>query len=523
MSTQPLAIRDRMEHLIEGLSKDLFEKGYIVRMVLLSALSGQSVFLLGPPGVAKSMIARRLKYAFKDAKVFEYLMGKFSTPDEVFGPVSISKLKDEDKYERLTDAYLPGANIVFLDEIWKASPPIQNALLTVLNEKVYRNGAQEIQVQLRALIAASNELPMKGEGLEALWDRFLLRLLVDNIVDEKSFEEMLLLPSDLEYVDMVEDAYKITDEEYLTWRRHIGMVLLPNYMLGFLTYLRQQVNLRNVEADPDDIMYVSDRRWRKISMLLRAAAFLNGRDEVQLIDAFVVGDCLWNVLSQRKMAYEMVLNAIAHHGYRRLVPLIPIRNELETLREEIEAETFETSTEEVDQIQSFTDANQVTYYSLTGFFGETDGFIRASDWERLNPERGIHVPVLEQTGSNFRAFHTFNLKKVAENQVENKGKTWTLTTEQVERTVQKRRQPSPQLTKIWDSQIQLLISNCEAGLKKLEERRLADEPNLLNHLFVPAVHAQTVRESLATMTEELLNLRLEIKKTRHLYAAMEKS
>ena len=133
------------------------------------------------------MIAKRIKLLFYNATAFEYLMSRFSTPDEIFGPVSIQKLKDEDKYERMVIGYLPTADIVFLDEIWKAGPSIQNALLTILNEKVFRNGDKEIRLPVKLIIAASNELPAEGEGLDALWDRFLVRCVVENIQDKNLF------------------------------------------------------------------------------------------------------------------------------------------------------------------------------------------------------------------------------------------------------------------------------------------------------------------------------------------------
>jgi len=137
-----MSVKTKIKTLLTKLNEGVIEKEDVISLALLSAVAGESIFLLGAPGVAKSLIARKLKYAFKEAHSYEYLMNRFSTPDEIFGPVSISKLKDQDKYERITKNYLPSATVVFLDEIWKAGPSIQNALLTVLNEKIYRNGEQ---------------------------------------------------------------------------------------------------------------------------------------------------------------------------------------------------------------------------------------------------------------------------------------------------------------------------------------------------------------------------------------------
>ena len=99
------SIKSHITQLLKSLNEGVFEKEHTIALSLLSAMAGESIFLLGPPGVAKSLVARRLKLAFKDADAFEYLMSRFSTPDEIFGPVSISKLKDEDTYERITKGY----------------------------------------------------------------------------------------------------------------------------------------------------------------------------------------------------------------------------------------------------------------------------------------------------------------------------------------------------------------------------------------------------------------------------------
>ena len=183
-------MKNKLKNIINILLFDLQERDEAIKLSLLAMLSGESIFLMGPPGVAKSLVSRKMKEAIKDARNFEYLMNRFSTPDEIFGPISLSQL-DNDIYERKIEGFLPSVEIAFLDEIWKASPSIQNTLLTIINEKIYQNGNQLINVPLQLLIAASNELPIEGEGLEALYDRFIIRLFVDNVANKENFWKVI--------------------------------------------------------------------------------------------------------------------------------------------------------------------------------------------------------------------------------------------------------------------------------------------------------------------------------------------
>ena len=253
-------IQERIKKLLEAINRGIYEKETEISLSLMAALAGESVILLGPPGVAKSMVARRLKLAFKDARSFEYLMSRFSTPDEIFGPVSISKLKDADKYERNTEGYLPTADVVFLDEIWKAGPAIQNTLLTVINEKLFRNGDTEVHLPLKLLLAASNELPTQGEGLEALWDRFIIRIECGNIKDVKSFNAMLLdntADGDIE----VADRLQISDEEYCQWNKAIDTVAVSEEVLRIINVIRKSLGSVTIaQTDERHNVYRPDRR-----------------------------------------------------------------------------------------------------------------------------------------------------------------------------------------------------------------------------------------------------------------------
>lgn len=293
-------LKNRVASLLDSLGAGAYEREEVIGLSLLAALAGESIFLLGVPGVGKSMVARRLKMAFRDARSFEYLMSRFSTPDEIFGPVSISKLKDEDTYERVVEGYLPTADVVFLDEIWKAGPAIQNSLLTAINEKIFRNGDKDLALPLKGIIAASNELPAEGEGLEALWDRFLIRYIVRPIGDRMNFKALL----SGEHVEpKVDNELTFTNEEYELLLSKAADVEVPDAILDFIYGLRMLLvkeAQENKEKDGDEheIPYVSDRRWKKVLGIMRMSALLNGRNAVDFSDCLLLEHMIWDHDSQ---------------------------------------------------------------------------------------------------------------------------------------------------------------------------------------------------------------------------------
>ena len=270
-------LRQRLTSLLNHLEAGLIERGRVVRLAFLAALAGEHSLLVGPPGTAKSELARRLHLAFADASYFERLLTRFTVPEELFGPLSISAL-EQDRYERITTGFLPQATIAFIDEVFKANSAILNALLTLLNEREFDNGAGRERCPLVSVIGATNEVPA-DEVAEAFFDRFLMRLPVGP-VSAPGFLDLL------ELADAARPAVTdpLTGTDLAALQAGAGAVRLPGEVADLLAELRALLAAEQA--------YVSDRRWVKVAWLLKVAAASEGRSAVAIWDLWLLPWCV---------------------------------------------------------------------------------------------------------------------------------------------------------------------------------------------------------------------------------------
>jgi len=275
-------LRERLAGLLALLEAGLVERRQVLRASLLAALAGEHTLLVGPPGTAKSALARRIHLAFRDARYFERLLTRFTVPEELFGPLSIRAL-EEDRYERHVAGFLPDAAVAFIDEVFKANSAILNALLTLLNEREFDNGAGHLRCPLISVVGATNVVP-EDEVAEAFFDRFLLRLTVAPVSaegfrrllgeDRAALPEALAPPS----------ALQLDEADLGALAQAAAACALPAAVLDRLAELRAWLAGRGV--------YVSDRRWVKLAHLLRVAAASEGRAAASEWDLGLVPYCV---------------------------------------------------------------------------------------------------------------------------------------------------------------------------------------------------------------------------------------
>jgi len=280
----------QMQQLIDQLCATYVERSETIEPLVAAVIARRHAVLIGPPGTAKSSLVRDLAAGLGGLRFFSWLLTEFSVPEELFGPLDISAL-EQGQYRRLTAGKLPEAELAFIDEVFKAGPAILNTLLSVMQERLFYNDGQPTPVPLISLIGASNETPTGEQELEALWDRFTVRLQVGYIREPGNFIQMLTgttgsTPQVLSRADL-EAAQEAA-----------ARVSVPGAVLDMTVQLRQVLADYGIVA--------SDRRYKEALDLLRAVAFLDGRNEVIEDDLLILQHVLWHDPSQAPEVARLV-------------------------------------------------------------------------------------------------------------------------------------------------------------------------------------------------------------------------
>lgn len=276
-----VTLRQQFVQIERDMNATFAEREREIRGLIIAALAGEHVLLLGPAGTAKSALANTFCSAIQQATFFQWLLTRFSTPEELFGPVSLDGLK-HDTFRRVTKGKLPEAHVVFLDEIYKANSAVLNSLLTAANERAFDNDGGRHHIPLETIVGASNELA-EGPELAALHDRFLLRYWVTYTKTPDAFKRLLT---------GTEPAIsaRISLADLKAAQAEVEMVKVTDAAVDELFRLRAEVAVEGVVA--------SDRRWRKAVRILRAAAWLDGATEVSPESFPILAHVLWETTEQ---------------------------------------------------------------------------------------------------------------------------------------------------------------------------------------------------------------------------------
>ena len=300
-----LRVAQRLRDVARDLDERFLDKGELVRLMLVTLLAGEHMLLVGPPGTAKSALVRHLS-RLVDARYFEYLLTRFSEPNELFGPVDIKAFR-EGTFVRRIEAMLPQAEIVFLDEIFKSNSAILNALLSILNERRFFTGNQSVKVPLCSLYGATNEIP-NDEALGAIFDRFLVRALSENLdsfhfrglCDRGIRGEIAELTGANETVPHI-----ISLGEIRRIQARLGQFLsFPEDWMARYKGFVFQIRAEGIS--------ISDRRVVKLLKLFAASAILDGRPGVNDGDFFILRH-VWNSPEQVAILDDIVGPVLERH------------------------------------------------------------------------------------------------------------------------------------------------------------------------------------------------------------------
>ena len=290
------AIPSRLRQVAQELDRQYLGKSEVIRLLLIAIVAREHAVLVGPPGTAKSALLRALS-GLLEARYFEYLVTRFTEPNEIFGPVDIAAFR-EGTYRRRTDGMLPEAEIVFLDEVFKGNSAILNALLTLLNERRYSAGGQSIECPLVSAFGASNEIPT-DDSLGALYDRFLLRIRTGNL-EAHQFNDLLErgLRHEIARLRSETPVPLIGSEELSRLGQELaGRLEFPAEFLATYKSLVFQIRAEGVT--------LSDRRVVKLLKLFAASAYIDGRAAPDPGDLFVLKH-VWNTLDQASILEGIV-------------------------------------------------------------------------------------------------------------------------------------------------------------------------------------------------------------------------
>lgn len=300
---QALPLTNRLALIAQNLEGRFLGKEEVIRLLLIAVVAGEHAVLIGPPGTAKSALIRTFSKLIQ-AKYFEYLLTRFTEPNEIFGPVDIAAFR-EGKYIRRTESMLPESEVVFLDEVFKSNSAILNALLTLLNERMYTSGGQVMRCPLISCFGASNEVP-SDETLTAIFDRFLLRIRSDNL-DAYHFQDLLQkgLANEVQGVLQQPIQPLAAAREFGELHRSFGQRM--RFTEEFFSQYKGLVFQIRAEG-----VSLSDRRVVKLLKLFAASAYLDGRQQPDASDFFVLKH-IWNNEDQAAILEAIVAPVLEAH------------------------------------------------------------------------------------------------------------------------------------------------------------------------------------------------------------------